>query len=238
MKLNAAFAVALFAALALTPQMVSDTTYLTSLVGKILFENNLHEVVPGRFYRAAEMSREDLAITMKRFGIKSVVDLRLKTDRPDESGWSEKEVVERNGGRYFQVPVKSSRLEQKERLEDILSIYDIAETPILVHCTSGTHRSGIAAAMWLMDKEHQDIESAKDQLSVKYGFFRFERVLKSLVQGHPTLDTILALYADETADTPTPFRKWLKGATKLSQQKGETQTVSSLEPTRFYLISR
>ena len=223
--------------LALIPQMIGDTTYVTSAVSNILFENNLHEVVPGRFYRSGQMSREDLDATIRKYGIKSVIDLRLKTDSSTESSISERQVVEKNGGRYYHVPLKSNRAEQRDRLEDLLTIYDGATLPILVHCSSGTHRTGVASAMWLLDKEHESIKQAEDQLSAKYGFFRIERIMKTLVQGNPTLDTVLTRYADETAGANESFRDWLAAENDLAQPL-QVRSVSALEPTRFFLMTR
>jgi len=216
-KTRVSLAIALTLLLAFLPQITSDTTYLTSAVANILFKNNFHEVVPGRLYRSAEMSRADLDQIIKEHGIKSVIDLRLKKDQKDHSGESEQEVVENNGGRYFHVPLKSDRAAQQQGLEALLRAYDQAELPILVHCSSGTHRSGVASAIWMLDKEHATLKEAQQQLTAKYGFFKFERALKSLYTGQPTLDTIFGLYQSETEGSNESFRDWLAAESKLSE---------------------
>lgn len=214
---RAIYGSALVAAIALLPQLFTETTYFTSFAANFFFRSNLHEVVPGRFFRAAEMSREDLAETIKKYGIHTVVDLRLQPDAPDESGKSEQEVAGENGAKYHWIPFSSSKMNQQNKVRELLEVFDTAAPPVLVHCSSGTHRSGLASAIWLLDKEHAPIAKAEEQLSLKYGFFQFERDLKELVQGSPTLDDVLWQYADAARGSRQTFREWLEHQPRTGQ---------------------
>lgn len=87
---------------------------------------------------------------------------------------------------------------------------DEAVPPILVHCTSGTHRTGVVAAIWLIHKEGLLPEKAVGQLSSKFGFFYPERALKSLVQGQPTIDSIVWSYLHANEHQRIAFRDWIR----------------------------
>ncbi len=184
--------------LLLAPQMVGETTAVTSYLANTLFSNNLHEVVPHKFYRSAEMSRDELQQTVKRYGIKTVLDMRLDKDAPDSTGMTEAEAAKLAGSSYLHLPFSSARADQLPQLAKLLETYDAAALPILVHCSSGTHRSGVASALWLLEKEGKSLDDAMQQLTPRYGFFKFERDLKSYFQGAPTLDHIFAQYRADT----------------------------------------
>ena len=200
--------------------MVGETTYFTSFASNFLFHNNLHVVAPGRFYRSAQMSREDIQSTIQRLGIRTVIDLRLNNDEPDASGRTQRETVERQGATYLHIPFSSARANQIDRLQNLVRAYESSPRPILVHCSSGTHRSGVASAVWLLDRENAPIETALEQITLRYGFIQWERDLKALFQGEPTLDTVLTDYAKAAAAEPLTFREWLERQ-PLTGQYGE-----------------
>ena len=194
----------------LAPQLYGETTYFTTLVANYVFENNLHEVVQGRFYRSAEMGKDDLLRTIRANKIKTVIDLRLSEDAPDDSGRTEKTASEAEGAAYFHVPIASTLIAQYAQIEKLLRVYDTAETPILIHCTSGAHRSGVASAIWLLHKENATFDEANKQLSLKYGFLKLERDLRVLAQGKPSVDGILSEYGKASAENGVSFQTWLQ----------------------------
>ncbi len=152
-------------------QLFTDSTKVTSYLANTLFANNFHEVVPDRFYRSAQMSHEDLTETIKKNGIKTVIDLRLGKEEPDSNGIVESQTAKQAGAAYKHVSLRSTAVPEKAKIEELLNVYENAETPILVHCSSGTHRTGVATAIWLMTKEGMSVEDAEKQLSPEYGFF-------------------------------------------------------------------
>jgi uncharacterized protein (TIGR01244 family) len=186
-------------------QMVSETTYFTSYAANAIFRYNFHSVTPGRFYRSAQMPRDALAETIREHGIRTVIDLRLNEDAPDESGTTEAETARRAGAVYRHVPFSSSRVNQRASLLALLAAYRETPSPILVHCSSGTHRAGVASAIWLIEQAGWPPERAAEQLSMKYGFFQPERDLKAFLQGRPTLDRVIHEYARPGGTIDCPF---------------------------------
>lgn len=209
-------------ALLLLPQMVSDTTAITSYIANLAFRNNFHEVVPGRFYRAGEMTHSDLRETIERVGIKTVIDLRLDIDDP-VAGQYEKDVVEKEGTAYYHVSLASSTIPKASKLIELLDVFDKSAVPVLVHCSSGTHRTGVASVIWLVENEGWSLDRAQEQLGLKFGFFQIERSIKSFLQGKDTLDDVIQHYGASIATRPESFRQWVKDGMR-EGAKGEVQT--------------
>lgn len=192
------------------PQLLTETTAVTSFITRLVFHNNFYVVSAGKFYRSAEMSKEELTKTIGEYGLRTVIDLR-KSDYRDlgRNGLQERQVVENAGARYVHLPMVGSREPSPQVLQELLDVYDRNPEPILVHCSSGTHRSGVASAIWLLAKENASFKIAQEQLSPRFGFFRFERDLKSFIQGHPTIDKLLWRYKEASENGKISFRDWV-----------------------------
>ena len=200
--------------LAFIPQLIGETTYLTSYIANLIFSGNWHEVSPGKLYRSAELNSDELAKKIQQYDIKTVIDLRYGEDSGDITGKTEAQTAKENGAEYRHVPLRGSTAQQKQSLLQLVDSFDNSSSPILLHCTSGTHRSGLAAAVWLLTKEDtgddKAVERAAQQLSSKYGFIFYERKIKSLLQGHQTIDAVLWHYLEERKKSGISFRDWLK----------------------------
>lgn len=207
--LTSAAIVAFALSFAIVPQLVSDTTAVTSYVANLVFRYNFHEVVPGRLYRSAEMPRDVLTAVVRENRIRTVIDLRLQEDFVDESGRTEADAARDGGARYVHIPLSSARADQLPRIKRLLDTFDTAETPLLVHCSSGTHRSGFATVLWLLEKEHAPLDAAESQISARYGFFALERAMKAIFQDAPTLDAVLRQWQIDARHKHVPFRRWL-----------------------------
>ncbi len=204
----------------LTFQLFTDSTYLTSYAANAIFRHNFHEVVPGRFYRSAQMSRDDLSELVSIHHIKSVIDLRLDDDAPDDTGLTEADAARRGGATYRHIPFSSSRADQRDGILDLISAYHELPQPILVHCSSGSHRSGVASAIWLIEAEHMPPHEAQKQLSLKYGYFQLERDWKAFWQKFPTLDRVISTYTQVRAERDIPFETWVKESRLLDPRAG------------------
>lgn len=200
----------------LVPQIVGDTTVVTSYLANLLFRNNLHEVSAGRFYRSGEMSHKDLQQTIKELGIKTVIDLRWASDEPEADGLQEKDVVQGAGADYYHLRFKSSALPKTERVDRLLELYDSASEPILVHCSSGTHRTGMASAIWVNQRLGLGEEAMREQMSIKYGFFRWERQIKEFFQKQKTLDYLIWDYFAEKKPDES-FRQWWEPRSRIGR---------------------
>ena len=190
-------------------QATTETTFFTSYLPRLLFNNNFAPVVEGKIYRAAEMDRQTLTKVLSENRIRTVIDLRAGVDDADSEGFTEQKTVESLGGDYLHVPMFASRYPSRETVLKLLDAFHQAKQPLLVHCSSGTHRSGVASALWLLEMEGGSPAQAREQLSAYFGYFPLERKLKTWMQGHPTLDDMLFRYLKDTKRESISLRDWV-----------------------------
>lgn len=191
-------------------QLATEETTITSALAHIFFTNNLHEVRTHELFRSAEMKPAEMAAVVKERGIKTVLDVRAGPNQLSPEYTGEEKAVDDVGGKYLSFPMVGSRELSEESILNLLNLIDTIEPPLLVHCTSGTHRSGAVAAIWLMERDGASFDEAMKQLSAKYGYFYLERQLKSKIQGHPTIDNVLWRYGEALKRENISFRKWVE----------------------------
>ncbi len=191
-------------------QLISESTWFTSSFSYLFAKDNFHEVVPGLLYRSATLDKEEFIENVKKHNIKTVIDLRKGGDEAklEDQGFSERNLSEELGANYEWIPMVGSNTRQKQSLEKLIEISEKTEGPVLIHCSSGTHRSGVVTAIWLMLKDEEPPEDAAKQLSSEYGFFYWERKLKSFFLGHETIDGIIWHYLKNYRATGISFKEW------------------------------
>jgi protein tyrosine/serine phosphatase len=75
------------------------------------------------------------------------------------------------------------------------------DQPTLVHCKSGSDRTGLFCALYLIFREGVPVAEARRQLSLRYGHIR---VTKTGI-----LDHLFDKYLEHDARSPMPFAEWL-----------------------------
>lgn len=134
--------------------------------------NNFHEVDHGKFYRSARLSPANLENTVKQYKIKTVIN--LQGAHPDDDWYiEEKQILDNMDVELVDIPMRSERIPTREELQALLETYDQSERPILIHCNSGSDRTGEAAAIYEMEYMHRTKEQAMEQLSPKFFHFSF-----------------------------------------------------------------
>ena len=180
----------------------------------LLFRNNFQCVVPGKVYRSGQLPSAVMLKALRAHKIRSVIDLRRNAGRMDKSGCTEKDLVNHAGAAYFQVKLNAKKIPCRAKVEELLHVFDKAEVPVLIHCSSGTHRTGVSAALWLLEQEKLPFEKASQQLSLRFGYFWPERMWKTLLSPIPTIDYLLWNYSTFVSEHPVSqqtvsFREWL-----------------------------
>lgn len=186
-------------------QLFGETTFYTSTLTNLFYPEHVHEVVPGKVYRSSEMSSSALSQVVQEKGIRTVIDLRWG----NEAATEEAAAANASGATYYHRPLMGSRANQRSEIQHLITLFDEAETPVLIHCSSGAHRSGVAAAIWMLTKENSSIREAEQQLSPGYGYLHWERRLKSMIQGHSTIDGIIWEYKKTQKSLDISFRDWI-----------------------------
>ena len=135
--------------------------------------NNFHSVQTGVLYRSAQLSPKFLEKIIKKLNIKTIINLRGKN--PNTRWWrKEQALAKKLGVTFYNIPMAASRLPEKKNLLKLLSIYKQAQKPILIHCYSGSDRTGEAAALWILEYQKLGKKKALNQLSLKYGHLQFK----------------------------------------------------------------
>jgi protein tyrosine/serine phosphatase len=171
--------------------------------GRIGLGSNLNIVVPGRCFRAAQPSGEDVDRYARQMGIRTIINLRGY----DEHAWYVREhlTAESHGIRVVDAGFWASAQPTPDEFLHIVRAIDESAEPILLHCESGIDRSGLAAAIYLLLKTDASIDRARQQLSWRFGHFARGRA--------GCQDRILDAYADWLMERglrhrPGEFRRW------------------------------
>lgn len=137
------------------------------------------EVTPGRFYRSGQMTADGLRQFVRRFGIKTVVNLQNEAPDPlirhgyfGRPAIRESEVCAELGAKYvlLEPDLRADGPGDDPTavplvLGDYLKILDDpAAYPVLIHCKAGLHRTGLLAAVYRMEYEDWAVGDAVREL--------------------------------------------------------------------------
>ncbi len=168
---------------------------------------NWRTVEEGAFYGSRQMGGEALARTIEQYGIRTVVNCRGNNEGSD---WYDEEVeaCRRMGIAHVNFGWSKNSLPEPESLVQFIELMDTGEKPFLAHCQGGTHRTGVAAAVYRLLKGDSP-EQAREEF--KLGF------------NDAPIGELLDLY--ETSDLP--FRQWAveayPGMYEIWQQRREAE---------------
>ena len=124
----------------------------------------LRIVEPGRLYRSGQLTAAGFEETVRRYGIRTIVNVQDDFPDPDVrlNFWTSQAVKEsalcsQLGVRYVTLaPDLVSRFrvgaERPEAVDEFLRLMDDPEAqPVLLHCKAGLHRTGCLAAVYRME---------------------------------------------------------------------------------------
>ncbi|WP_158275454.1 tyrosine-protein phosphatase [Maritimibacter sp. 55A14] len=159
---------------------------------------NMHRIAPG-VWRANQPSPLRLRRWRAR-GIRSVVNLRGA--EPKAPYLLEAEACAALGLRLESLRFSARRFAPPARLIEMLDLFARVERPFVMHCKSGSDRSGLAAALYLMDAEGVPVDRARRQLGLRYLHLSFTN--------RGAVDHLLDAYARDSAARPISLRDWLE----------------------------
>ncbi len=151
-------------------QITSVLIIVSILAGYYLYSfiinANLKEVVPGKVYRSAQPSEALLVKWSKKYGIKTIINLRA--ENPKDTG-REKIVAQDLGIKLITLNLSGNRLITSSELVNLINVLQTAQTPLLLHCKSGVDRSGFASMLAAMVIGHTNFDEARNQAYVPPG---------------------------------------------------------------------
>jgi hypothetical protein len=174
-------------------------------VYRVVLGPNLHEVVPGRVFRSAQLNGPHLRAALTRHGIRSVINLRGCCL---QDGWyrTEREVCAALGVQHFDVNLSAYTPPPLPEFRKLVETLDRCEYPVLIHCRRGSDRTGLATATAVLLTDEATLPQGTAQLSLRYGHFFYGKV--------QYLDEVFEDYAAwlaerGTAHRPDTFRTWV-----------------------------
>jgi hypothetical protein len=131
------------------------------------FFGNFGVVEPDRVYRSAQPDG-DFRRLAARYHLASVLNLRGGT--PDDAWYVEEVSATRESGiAFYDFPMSATRRPQRRELLILLDLFERCSYPLLIHCKSGSDRTGLAAALYLMSRKAVPPEQALGAFSLQYG---------------------------------------------------------------------
>lgn len=158
---------------------------------------NIHQVADG-VWRSAQPAPRHLRSAARR-GVRTVINLRA--DESNGAHQLEREACARLGLRLIDLKLKSRAAPTQSALADIRRVIADIDGPTLVHCKSGSDRTGLFCALYLILREGVPVTEARRQLAVRYGHLRFTKT--------GILDHLFDRYLADAARAPIPFAAWL-----------------------------
>jgi protein tyrosine/serine phosphatase len=137
-------------------------------LGVLQINGNFHVVIADELYRSAQLTPAEIAVYTKRYGIRTIVNLRGKGEG---SQWYDDEVVAAKGlgVAHDDFRMSSGQVLSLAKARQLVALLAKAEKPILIHCKSGADRSGLAAALYLAAVKKESQREAGRQISFWYG---------------------------------------------------------------------
>lgn len=120
----------------------------------------LRVVTPGKLYRSGQLTAAGVEDAVKRFGIRTVLNLQNEVPDPVlETGERESEMARRLGVRFAFIEVDlidrwQSVDKDPECIDEFYALMDDPNNfPMLIHCRAGLHRTGILTAIYREEYE-------------------------------------------------------------------------------------
>jgi protein tyrosine phosphatase (PTP) superfamily phosphohydrolase (DUF442 family) len=147
-------------------------TAIGSYCGIIGYLGNVRVVDEGKLYRSARLERGQLEQVIRRYGIKSILNVR---GAASGESWYENEISLSKHLHLTHVDygLSAGDLVTIEQISEILKILRDVPEPILVHCEGGADRAGLVSALFIAAVEKRPAEEAVSQLSLLYGHFPY-----------------------------------------------------------------
>ena len=130
--------------------------------------HNFETVTEGKVYKSGVIPPDQIADYVKKYKIKSIVDLRFpgtedtinNPEIPEELTAERDAVAKIPGVNYFNNG--SKQVPQKHNLDNFFKIMDNPNNyPVLIHCYHGVGRAEMYTALYIIEYENMDKDEAR-----------------------------------------------------------------------------
>lgn len=157
---------------------------------------NFYEVDPGKLYRSAQLSQDELKNFIDKYQIKTVISLRGYP--PKKVLWNdidEMQNLEKLNVQFIPIDLDDNFYPGRAEALKVMNTLQKGPYPILIHCRVGSDRTGMVAAMYEKFIKNSSDEKALDQLRFKYWHVRFLRpAMSEFIKKVTSLDWLKSDY--------------------------------------------
>ena len=140
------------------------------IIGVLVFQDiryNFHTVIPNKVYRSAELSSSKLISVMKKYHIRSIINLR--NSHPNEKWYQlEQQDAKKFHATLYDLSVQAHKTPNKQQLQTLIHTLKNVPLPMLIHCKNGADRTGLASSLALIILNNSTYQNAYQQVSFKY----------------------------------------------------------------------
>ncbi|QQR49475.1 tyrosine-protein phosphatase [bacterium] len=132
-------------------------------------------------YRTRQLNPTRLEYYLKKYQIKTIINLR--GINAHKKWWQQEQVMaDKLHVKFFNISMNACSMSSKKNLIKLLTLYKNAPQPILIHCKSGTDRTGEAAALWVLEQQKLSKKIALKHFSFfRHGYIAHRRPAKKFL---------------------------------------------------------
>ena len=186
------------------------------------FRGNRGVVAPGLVYRSAQPVG-DWAARVRDEHLATVLNLRGGSDA-DPWYRAEVEATRKLGVDFFDLPMSATVRPPRGQLLAVLDLLDRCRYPLLIHCKSGSDRTGLVSALYLMSRAGEGPGAAERAFSVYYGHIP---LLGTRHLHEPLREYAAFLAAGHLAHTAARFRAWVERDYRSDDPPGPAAPVAA-----------
>ena len=183
---------------------------------------NWRTVEKNAFYGSRQMGGAAIERTAKKYGIKTLINLR--GENPDSDWYNEEAAAcKRAGVALVSLGWSKNSIPSPDSLARFIEVVENGDKPFLAHCQGGTHRTGAAAAIYELLRGKSPEEARK-----QFGFMFNDAPIGEIVDFYEQSDLPFKLWALEVY--PAIYEK--KKASEKSSCSAFIQVAAVFTPTK------
>jgi hypothetical protein len=174
-------------------------------ISRIYLRDNFGVVDPDRVYRSAQ-PLEGFRRVIRERGVASVLNLRGGSFAEP---WyaDEVRIAREEGVDFYDFPMSATRRPSRRELLVLLDFFERCRYPLLIHCKSGSDRTGLASGLYRMAVRGVGPAEAIEALSLRYGHVG----LLGTRHLHEPFDEYRAWLEDRRlSHSPERLREWVE----------------------------
>ncbi len=192
---------------------------LTMIFRNPLFRGNFGIVVSNRVYRSAQPA-ENLGNLVDQYQLASILNLRGGSPS-DPFYANEVNVVRDRKVDFYDFPMSATRRPTRRELLTLLDLFARCRYPLLIHCKSGSDRTGLASGLYLLTQASKPPIDAAEAFSLYYGHVP---LAGTALLHAPFVEYDQWLKEKHLVHNPDRFRSWVE------HEYQSSETSSSFQP--------